>query len=192
LLAVLGGFVAGLLRAWYNGRVFAIPDLRTVWLVFVAFIPQWIVFYLPLTRRLASDEVAAAALLVSQTLLLIFAWFNRQLFAFWVLGLGLLLNLCVISLNGGLMPISPETLSKMGIDLAAHALQVGERFGGSKDVLLPPAQTRFVWLSDRFLLPGWFPYSVAFSLGDILIAVGAFWLLWASGGSKISQASLSH
>jgi hypothetical protein len=38
-------------------------------------------------------------------------------------------------------------------------------------------------LADRFLLPDWFPYKVAFSLGDILIALGIFWLL-AKPGSK--------
>jgi hypothetical protein len=34
------------------------------------------------------------------------------------------------------------------------------------------------WLSDRFLVPQWSPYRVTFSLGDIFISLGAFWLLW--------------
>jgi len=38
------------------------------------------------------------------------------------------------------------------------------------------------FLSDRFMLPGWLQYPVAFSLGDVFIALGIVWLLWTLGG----------
>lgn len=136
-----------------------------------------------------TDEVAATALISSQGLLLLFAWLNRRQNAFWVLGTGLLLNLLVIVLNGGLMPTSPETLAKLRQDSSVAPWPIGSRVGGSKDVLLPTAKMRLPWLSDRFLLPAWFPFQAAFSLGDILIALGAFWFLWKSGGSKFSKTS---
>ena len=157
--------------------------------MFVAFAPQWAAFYLPTTRQLASVGLAAAALISSQAFLLLFAWLNRKHNAFWVLGLGLVLNLLVIILNGGLMPVSPETLLRMRPDRPLDSLQMGQRVGGSKDILLPEGQTKLAWLSDRFLLPAWFPTQAAFSLGDIFIAAGAFWLLWAAGGPKQNKAS---
>jgi len=187
LLAILVGLLVGTVRARIGKRPFLIPDLHAIGLVFLAFIPQWGAFYLPLTRRLVTAELAAVALVSSQTILLLFAWFNRKHSTFWMLGLGLILNLTVIILNGGLMPISRETLTKLKLDTPIADWQVGSRVGNSKDILLLPAQTRLGWLSDRFVLPSWFPYKAAFSLGDLFIALGAVWLLWKSGGPKLNK-----
>ena len=180
LVAVVAGLLAGLARARHGRRPLRVPDLRLVWLAPIAFLPQMIAFYLPAGGRLPGDSLAAAALVGSQVALLIFAWLNRKQPGFWALGLGLTLNLLVIALNGGLMPISPETAGRLMPDAAPDILQVGHRLG--KDIVLPAAATRLEWLADRFLLPPWLPYRVAFSLGDVLIALGAFWLLWAMGG----------
>ncbi len=158
------------------------PELRALWLAFVGFFPQALAFYLPLTRRSIPDEWAAAALIASQALLLGFAWLNRQQAGMSLLIAGLTLNMTVIIANGGFMPISPQTASR----LTALPLETGARLGHSKDILLPLDETRLAWLSDRFLLPTGFPYQVAFSLGDILIAVGVFWLL-LSRGTHLSQ-----
>ncbi|MFN8487140.1 MAG: DUF5317 domain-containing protein [Caldilineaceae bacterium] len=184
LLAVLVGILAGMARAWYGKRPFLLLDIQAFWLVLVAFVPQWLAFYLPLTRQSVTDEVASIALISSQSLLFIFAWLNRKQSAFWVLGIGLILNLLVIVLNGGLMPVSPATLAQISPSSSTLHWSVGRRVGISKDILLPPAKTRLAWLSDRFLLPAWFPYQGAFSLGDIFIAGGAFWLLWSAGRSR--------
>jgi hypothetical protein len=180
LAAVIAGLLAGLARAWHGRRPVRVPDLRLAWLALVAFLPQMVAFYLPAGGRLPGDSLAAAALVGSQVALLIFAWLNRSRPGFWALGLGLALNLLVIALNGGLMPISPETAGRLMPDAAPDMLQIGHRLG--KDIVLPAAATRLEWLADRFLLPPWAPYHVAFSLGDVFIALGAFWLLWAMGG----------
>jgi hypothetical protein len=181
LLAVVAGLLAGSARAWWRGGRLAAPNLRLLWLVPLAFLPQWLAFYLPATRQSMPDGLAAIALVSSQALLLIAAWINRDQPGFWALGLGLALNLLVIILNGGLMPISPDTVARLAPEAQPGAWQVGHRLGTGKDVVLPVAITRLWWLSDRFLLPAWFPYRAAFSLGDVLIAFGAFWLSWTIG-----------
>jgi hypothetical protein len=183
-LAVIIGLLAGLIRAWFRRRLLASPRLRLEWLLLVAFIPQWFAFYLPATRQLLENHLVAFSLVSSQTLLLIFAWLNRHQPGFWALGLGLALNLLVITANGGLMPISPEMANKLVPDISANIWQVGDRLGTSKDIILPVTATRLWWLSDRFLVPAWFPYRVVFSIGDVFIAGGAFWLLWTLGGPK--------
>jgi hypothetical protein len=95
---------------------------------------------------------------------------------------GVVFNLSVMTANGGFMPISPQTASRLVSEDTLQDTLPGSRFG-VKDVLLHPQETRFEWLADRFLPPIWFPYQVAFSLGDVFIAVGVFWLLANPGSS---------
>lgn len=74
------------------------------------------------------------------------------------------------------MPINPNTVERLVGAERMASFELGSRIG-YKDVLLPTAETRLEWLSDRFLPPAWVPYQVAFSLGDVFIAFGAFWIL---------------
>lgn len=187
LYAIIAGTFAGLLRAWYYKQQYTLPNLQAVWLVVLAFAPQFLVFYWRSTNELLSTELAALVLISTQTLLLIFAWFNRQLAPFWLLGAGLLLNLLVICLNGGLMPISPETLQQVLTKIPIETFTIGERVAGTKDILLPEEETWLPWLADRFITPRWLPYWGAFSIGDFLITIGAFWLLWRAGGKQLES-----
>ncbi|MDO9349321.1 MAG: DUF5317 domain-containing protein [Anaerolineales bacterium] len=181
LIALLAGWLSGLAYAHWQKRSYQTPRISFIWLAFVAFVPQALAFYLPATRARIPDAWAAASLIASQVLLLLFAWVNRKLAGMWLLILGLVLNLVVIASNGGFMPISPETAARLVPVAVVQAIQPGHRLGFSKDILLLTEDTRLVWLSDRFLLPAWFFYQVAFSLGDIFIACGIFWLLMRQG-----------
>ena len=102
--------------------------------------------------------------------------------------IGLGLNLIVILANRGWMPISSLTASRLVDGNGTQSFSIGSRFG-QKDILLLPQDMHFEILTDRFLLPGWIPYKVAFSLGDILIALGVFWLLAKPAGQTEGQRS---
>ncbi|MDX1664370.1 MAG: DUF5317 domain-containing protein [Candidatus Promineifilaceae bacterium] len=177
--AVLLGLLIVLLRAGLQQRTLQPPPLESVWIVFVAFVPQWFAFHNPSTGWLLSDQMAAAILVVTQVLLLFFAWRNRSLPGMWALGGGVALNLLVILANGGLMPVSPEVATRL-LPEATHTWSIGERLWMTKDVVLPVEAMSLPWLADRFLLPEGLPLRSAFSLGDVFIAWGAFRLLWST------------
>jgi len=183
--AVAVGLIAGLARARIQRLPYQAPELKWLWLVFLAFLVQWLAFRLPVSWMHLNSKWAAAALVGSQIALLVFAWVNRKQPAFWLLGIGLLLNLVVIVANGGLMPITPETVAHLTKAEPGLIWQVGERLGTGKDIVLNAEATRLWFLSDRFLLlPDGLDFQVAFSLGDVLIAGGAFWLLFAPQARK--------
>ena len=184
LIGVVAGTLLGTLRATAKKIPYQVVEIKHIWLVLVAYLPQFFAFSLPQTRTLIPDRWISILLVLSQLLLLVFIWINRKVPGGWLMGLGLMLNLFVIVMNGGMMPITPENAQTLLPEGSSVLLTTGERLGGTKDILLEKAGTRFWFLSDIFLLPKMFNYAVAFSLGDIFLSLGAFWLFWELGNPK--------
>ena len=86
---------------------------------------------------------------------------------------GLLINFLPIITNGGLMPITPETLQKTG-DVPEDA-RIGEWVRDTKDVLLERDDVHLYFFSDR-LTSDLSPFR-AFSIGDLVLIGGAMVLL---------------
>jgi len=191
LIALVAGLAVGVALARWRGHSYQPPELRVGWLAFLAFLPQFILLYLPYFRIRVSDQVSAVCLLASLLIFLGFAWINRGLPGMSILLIGLVLNLTVMAANGGFMPISPQTAGQLVPEGALLDFQSGDRFG-IKDIYLPPLDTRFEWLADRFLTPAWFSYRAAFSLGDVFIAIGAFGLLAWTGLPEKNNRGISQ
>ena len=190
LAALVAGLMAGLGWARWRRQPYHPPDLRHLWLAFIAFLPQYLTIYLPLTREQTANWLAAACLLLSQSLLLGFALLNWRIPGMSILIAGIVLNLGVMAANGGFMPISPQTAGRLVSGEILQDIPIGSRFG-TKDILLNPQETRLEWLADRFLTPVWFRYRAAFSFGDIFIATGVFWLLANQKTSNTSSINTS-
>jgi hypothetical protein len=179
LLAVIIGLAATLVRARLKHRTLKLKKLRWEWLVFVAVLPQVLIFQLPVVGRWIPERILPFILVVTMAGLLFFVAGNWFTPGFRVLGLGLAANFLVIFLNGGWMPVSRETLLRLAPSHPADYWVIGTRLGFTKDRIIAAANTNLGWLSDCLTLPQWFPYKFAFSLGDIFISIGTVILLWS-------------
>lgn len=109
------------------------------------------------------DVYAPVALALSYALLIMFLISNRWIPATWAMGLGLLLNLVVVTANGG-MPVDPAAIERIGGDpaVAAATTDGWHHVMTEEDVL---------WqLGDVIAVRQ--PISIVLSIGDVLLYGG--------------------
>jgi hypothetical protein len=117
--------------------------------------------------------------LVSYALAVLFLVANRRIPWLWLVGIGGLSNLVAIGANDGVMPASPVALRAAG-----RVLGQG-RFLNSAPLLHP----HMAFLGDVFSTPRTWPLANVFSVGDILLAIGAFLLLHSVCESRLARAA---
>ncbi|MGC9333465.1 MAG: DUF5317 family protein [Anaerolineae bacterium] len=171
-VAVVLGLIVSLARYRTRAidRIAGLP-LRSAWLALLALVLQYPLLRAPFgeTQQVVLQQVL---FLLSHLLLIIFIWRNRTMVGIQILGLGVIWNLAAILVNGGFMPISPETLVQINPGSSFEQWPVGMHYGYSKDIILARQETNLWLLSDILVLPPPFPWPAAFSLGDILLAMG--------------------
>lgn len=184
--AVLCAVLIGLVRGGSLRQLGELP-LRWGWVALVAFGLQIYLIYFPepVGQGLASWHVGI--LMLSNMLIFVVLWQNRRLAGVWMIGAGFLANFGVMLLNGGYMPITADALAQVGHSRNILSVETGSRVRATKDIVLPREATTLWWLSDIFVLPPPFPIPSVFSLGDLMIALGAFWLIQQTMVVKKSQ-----
>ncbi|MFN3346864.1 MAG: DUF5317 domain-containing protein [Candidatus Bipolaricaulaceae bacterium] len=166
--AVVLGLLAGYIRGGRIGRLGNL-GLRGLWLLLPPVVLQLLIF--PLGSR---DPVIPWGTpywhIVSYLFLMGFVAWNRRYPELLVMGVGLFLNFLAIVANAGYMPASGEALRRAGQEALAQALEAGVRTGNT---VLMGANTRLNFLGDWLYLPAWVPLSSAFSVGDVILGLGA-------------------
>jgi hypothetical protein len=146
--------------------------LRYGWVALVAFALQSIILYAPLTRSEGLFGGRTLLLLATYGVVLVLVGLNHRIPGLRWIGLGLGLNLIVMLANEGFMPVTPKALERAGLTHLALSLEQGSRILATKDILLSRGETSMWILSDIFVIPP--PVGTVVSIGDLLLAVGAF------------------
>lgn len=116
---------------------------------------------------------------VSVAAVLLWCWSNRAIAGVPAAAIGVAMNLLVMALHGGAMPIHSATLARIGIDAAPGML-----LSGSKDVVVQTALLGL--LADWMVLPAG-AATFVLSPGDIVVAIGVLWWLLFSRHERVKS-----
>ena len=122
-----------------------------------------------------------AALAFSYGLISVGVVRNWRWWGMRLIGLGIVLNLAAMVANGGLMPVSPETVAQAGLEGRIAQVQLGEYIPRSKGLLQAAPAIRLEWLSDSIPIR---PIHRVVSPGDVVIVFGFLFFLMEAFRSR--------
>ena len=161
----------------FGGRLGRISQLqiRGLWLFFLAFGIQVVAFPFAFLPWTTGEDTAKVLWLISYGCLLAAAAVNRRILGAQIVAAGMALNLAAILTNGGRMPATPDAMEAAGLNFAVKHNSVAA------------AEPNLSWLVDRFAAPDWVPLTNVYSVGDVVIALGAFVLVFAATGARLPR-----
>lgn len=176
MLVLVASVLAVLSAALLGGRLSRLfhVRLRASWLPLAALILQVVI--------LQVVEGGPRALLVSIHILTyvmaaVFIWLNRALPGLLLVAAGALSNGVTIALNDGTLPASASAMA------AAHIEKDPRLFLNSGTVAHPVLG----FLGDVFAWPAPLPFANVFSVGDLLIVLGAGYGAHRISGSRLPR-----
>jgi hypothetical protein len=175
MLAAVLGVAVGLLFGGTLSKLGSLP-LRglplfglAIGLQVVAYPPAWASWQ-------PSDGLATWLWIVSYGVVILVAVQNRRIAGFPLAALGMLSNLVAVSTNGGHMPALKSAMIDASVDY--HRVHMNSVAAHAPN--LP-------WLIDRWGAPWWVPMANVYSIGDVLLAAGALWIVAAGMGARLPR-----
>jgi hypothetical protein len=169
---LLVSIAVGLIRRGSIKNLAKLP-LKNIELIFVSFVIR----YIPLLAKGRLSEIA-----VRYNLLIIIAAYGMLVFVIasnfhiknmWLVGMGVLLNFLVIVANGGKMPVSISAVEIAHLyDLKPLLFDPGYIYHTAVD-----SATRLKYLADIIPLPPPYPKPRVFSVGDLAMGIGMFFII---------------
>jgi hypothetical protein len=169
LSSVVIGLGAGLLIGGRPGNLFNLR-IRGLPFFLVAFLLQVMLFVGPLSANPVLKTYGPWIYVASLALVLGALATNLRTQGFAVVFLGALLNFTVVAANGGHMPTPAESLEAAKGPAVLERVRSGELLSNS---VLQDENTRLPYLGDILALPSSVPLANVFSIGDVVLAVGA-------------------
>lgn len=149
--------------------------LRAGWLFYAAIALQVVAFPFAFLPWATDESLATALWLASYGLLILGATLNARIVGVPIVALGMALNLLAIVANGGTMPVLPEAMLAAG----NHHTTLNNSTA--------TADPNLSLLVDRWAAPDLIPLANVFSIGDVVIAAGAFVIVLSAMGVRLPR-----
>lgn len=169
LAAVLVSYLTGGRLRYYAQR-----QLRGIWLPIAAFALEALC---PLAAQNIQAPVAGwlwIPVSLQYALLFLFCGLNIKRRPVWLISLAAVMNFAAIASHQFRMPVSPLIYSIPQLSATAERIGSGELF----EYVIVSFDSPLWWLGDALMLP-FLPGGLA-SVGDLLLAAGAGWLVFES------------
>lgn len=160
-----------------GGRLGALAELRlrAPWLFLGALALQITAFPVSVLPWTTDESLATALWVASYGLLVVGTVLNRGVTGVPIVAFGMCLNLAAILANRGTMPVTPQAMHDAGRTALTEANSTAS------------TSPRLPWLIDRWAAPDWIPFANVFSVGDVVIAVGAVVIVLAGMGVRLPR-----
>ena len=182
LEAIILGIIFGKIRGGsfrkLGDAVFRIPGL-----LFIVFIMHLITSIMVFVGNSFFLEYQLIIYIIVYLLFFIIIFFNLNYKSFWFVLVGTILNFTAIVNNNGRMPIDKSGLEQLGMDNLLNSLKSDTLYNY---ISLEEAVGFTEYLGKIWTTPDGYPLSQIFSLGDVFIALGVFFII--QGFMNISKS----
>lgn len=186
LSAVALGLIVGIISGGrFGGFAAAASRFRYLPVIVAAAVIQFIIITPPVGDTDFIHSAGPYIHVVTVIATLVVMWMNFHIPGMKIILAGAILNALAIVANGGFMPASESAIRQSG-QYEYYALSEEERAAGERltfshakmvddgtSLLLFDPDTPLLILGDIIPIPERYPLASAFSIGDILIALGA-------------------
>ncbi len=169
LIVLAASLILALARGGKLGNL-SLLNIRWSVLIFAGFLVQLLIFQPFWQDRSDTRALTPLVYLISLGILLPAIFANFRLPGLPLLILGYFLNLIAIVANRGHMPASANALAISGLPVLQPGEIANNSIGTGADIQVP-------FLTDIFAIPSQFLLNNVYSIGDILIALGGFYLI---------------
>jgi hypothetical protein len=151
-----------------GGRLQNLAHLHLRWrgVILAGFFVQVFIFSSFWQGRSETKPLTPWAYILSLLLLLVALCYNYRLPGMRVITLGFFFNFITVALNGGYMPASPAAMQTAGLPVLLPGQVMSNSIGMGPETVL-------FFLGDVFAVPRGFIFPNVFSIGDVVIAIGA-------------------
>ena len=180
IIAIALGVLVGLLKKGSMSNLLSIK-IEKAWLILASFLIQFLAQVLSVNGFEFTVRYSLAIQGVAFALLLTGLCFNRKYAGMLVIGGGCILNVLVMMLNGGKMPVSRDVLVNAGLNQALELFATG----GDGRHILADQSTKLLILGDIMSPPGILSIMMKIvSIGDIIVVIGLFLLVFEATAGR--------